>query len=172
MPKIIPELREALIHAAKERILTSDSHDITIREIASDCNTAVGTVYNYFSSKDELLAAVMLEDWLNVIGQVNAAAAVSASFDDGVRAIDASLRGFVETYRPIWRSYTGGYGIIGEHHARLVGQIEDAVKSLAIRHKRSFTADEITVVSEMLIIISQRTTAELERALPIIRKII
>ena len=78
MPKIIPELREALIHAAKERILTSDSHDITIREIASDCNTAVGTVYNYFSSKDELLAAVMLEDWLNVIGHVNAAVAVCA----------------------------------------------------------------------------------------------
>ena len=172
MPKIIPELREALINAARSRILNNESHDLTIREVARDCETAVGTVYNYFSSKDELLAAVMLEDWFKVIGRIDSAVGESESFDEGVRGIDAALRGFVEMYRPTWKSYAGGYGVISEYHPRLIVQIESAVKRLAVRHSRAFTEDEITVVAEMLLVISQRTPAELEKALPIIRKII
>ena len=34
-----------------------------MREAARRCGVAVGTLYNYFPSKDALAAAVMLEDW-------------------------------------------------------------------------------------------------------------
>ena len=33
----------------------------TVRSVAAGCGVAVGTVYNYFSSKDMLIAAFMLE---------------------------------------------------------------------------------------------------------------
>ena len=63
MPKIIPEIREQFIAAARQRILYSQQHDLTIREISEDCRTGLGTVYNYFPSKDELIAEVLFEDW-------------------------------------------------------------------------------------------------------------
>ena len=62
MPKLIPDLRKSFIDAARNRIMSAEDHDITIRQVASDCGTAVGTVYNYFPSKEYLMAAVMLDD--------------------------------------------------------------------------------------------------------------
>ena len=68
MPKIIPELRERFLLSAKQRLLRD--HDLTIRQIAQDCETAVGTVYNYFPSKESLLAAVMMEDWRTCLNRM------------------------------------------------------------------------------------------------------
>lgn len=172
MPKIIPELKETLINAARNRIINSQSHDLMIREVASDCNTAVGTVYNYFSSKENLLAAVMLEDWLNTYSKIITSVSDSESFSDGLRAFDSSMREFVDTYRPTWKSYSGGYGIIGEHHSELIKQLSSAVTLLAEKHGRSCSENELTVVSEILLAVSQRERDDLEKVIPIIENII
>ena len=36
----------------------------TASSVANGCGIGVGTVYNYFSSKDMLIASFMAEDWL------------------------------------------------------------------------------------------------------------
>ena len=69
MPKIIPELKSSLIQAARKSLLESEMHDISVREIARECGTAVGTVYNYFSSKEALIAEAMMSDWLECRAQ-------------------------------------------------------------------------------------------------------
>ena len=63
MPKILPRLREQLIDAARRQIEKSGYANTTIRSVAGECGVGVGTVYNYFPSKDMLIAAFMLEDW-------------------------------------------------------------------------------------------------------------
>ena len=59
MPKIIPELRERFVAAARRQMLDGEDHDVTIRQVARDCRTAVGTVYNYFPSKEALLEELL-----------------------------------------------------------------------------------------------------------------
>ena len=63
MPKIIDNLREQIQKEALEQILTNGYAKTTIRSVAAGCNIGVGTLYNYFKSKDELIASFMLEDW-------------------------------------------------------------------------------------------------------------
>ena len=70
MPKIIPEIQEQFLAAARQRIVYSEEHDLTIRQIARDCRTGVGTVYNYFPSKDALIAGVLSEDWQRILGRL------------------------------------------------------------------------------------------------------
>ena len=65
MPKIIPDLKSSLVQAARKSLLESESHDISIRKLARECGTAVGTVYNYFPSKEALIAEAMMSDWLD-----------------------------------------------------------------------------------------------------------
>ena len=36
----------------------------TIRSVAKECNIAIGTVYNYFDSKETLIASFMLDEWI------------------------------------------------------------------------------------------------------------
>lgn len=43
----------------------------TIRSVAQECGIAVGTVYNYFKSKDMLIASLILEDWNDCIKAIS-----------------------------------------------------------------------------------------------------
>ena len=63
MPKIIENLPEKLAEEARRQITESGYSAMTIRSVAKACGVGVGTVYNYYPSKDALVAQFMLEDW-------------------------------------------------------------------------------------------------------------
>ena len=63
MPKKIAELREKMIAYARQALLQEGTSALTVRSTASACGVAVGTVYNYFPSKEGLIEAVILADW-------------------------------------------------------------------------------------------------------------
>ena len=55
MPKIIENLESKLLEEAKRQIQESGYGAMTIRSVAKGCGVGVGTVYNYFPSKEALL---------------------------------------------------------------------------------------------------------------------
>lgn len=63
MPKIIENLRDQLLNEARRQISQQGYTGTTIRSVAGACGVGVGTVYNYFPSKEMLIAAFMMEDW-------------------------------------------------------------------------------------------------------------
>ena len=64
MPKIIENIREKLLDEAKRQVSELGYSAMTIRSVATACGVGTGTVYNYFPSKDMLVASFMLEDWM------------------------------------------------------------------------------------------------------------
>lgn len=71
MPKIIENLRHSLLCEAKRQINERGYKNTTIRSVASGCGVAVGTVYNYFKSKDMLIASFVLDDWIGCLGRIS-----------------------------------------------------------------------------------------------------
>ena len=63
MPKIIENVREMLIEECQNQITANGYDNVTIRSIARGCGLGLGTFYNYFKSKDMLIATFLLEDW-------------------------------------------------------------------------------------------------------------
>lgn len=78
MPKIIENVRSLLIEEAKNQIAEKGYGKTTIRSIASACGLAVGTVYNYFPSKDMLIASFMAEEWQKCLCRMRNAEGSSA----------------------------------------------------------------------------------------------
>lgn len=74
MPKIIENLPEKLAEEARRQITESGYSAMTIRSVAKACGVGVGTVYNYYPSKDALVAQFMLEDWKRCIAAIEACA--------------------------------------------------------------------------------------------------
>ena len=70
MPKIITNVREQLLTEAKRQIVETGYASTTIRSVASACNLGVGTVYNYFKSKDMLIASFMVDDWQECLAKM------------------------------------------------------------------------------------------------------
>ena len=66
MPKIIENLKDRLIAEAQKQIEESGYGTVTIRSVAKACGVGVGTVYNYFPSKEMLIATHLLEDGVDI----------------------------------------------------------------------------------------------------------
>lgn len=124
MPKIIENVRQKLILEAKRQIEENGYAKTTIRSVAGACNVGVGTVYNYFDSKDMLIATFMLEDWLECLAEMK-----SYSTDDSgefLKHLYGALRGFMEKHQALFQDQEAGKafaGVFSDRHRQLRSQI-------------------------------------------------
>lgn len=58
--------REQLLDQAKKIVYAEGISKLSIRRVAEECGVAIGTVYNYYPAKSDLILAVMEEFWRNV----------------------------------------------------------------------------------------------------------
>lgn len=126
MPKIIENLEVKLMEEAHRQVDEAGYGNVTIRSIASACNVGIGTVYNYFSSKDALLATYLLNDWNTCIATIDKASSRSDSPKPVVRCIYDSLTQFSERHRNIFRDETAATsfcGSFGHYHVLLRSQL-------------------------------------------------
>ena len=136
MPKLIANLRENILKRAKAELLQSGYDSLTIRKVAQDCGIAVGTVYNYFSSKDMLAAAVMLEDWLRALDRIHAGCVAAKSVPDALAVLYESVSDFSGVYRNVWEGYSfsdAEKGAFSERHRMLVRQLTECLRPTLLR---------------------------------------
>ena len=126
MPKIIKDLESTLIEEAKRQIEETGYGAMTMRSVAKACGIGLGTVYNYFSSKEELLATYLLADWKQCITAINAVGTYSDSPAAVVRCIYDQLLAYAERHRAIFRDEAAAAGFAGSfsrYHALLRAQL-------------------------------------------------
>lgn len=59
--------REAILSAGKEIIVQSGIQGLNMRDVAQQCGISVGTVYNYFPSKSDLVVATIESVWIEIL---------------------------------------------------------------------------------------------------------
>ena len=69
MPKLLPNLRQTLIEKAIELSRTGGLSRLKLRDLARECNIALGTLYNYYPTKDSLVLDVVQQFWQNCFHQ-------------------------------------------------------------------------------------------------------
>ena len=126
MPKIIENLEVRLIEEVKKQLEESGYDAITIRSVAAACGVGVGTVYNYFPSKENLIAKHLLEDWKQCIDAIQAASAASDAPRPVAFCIYDQLLQFARSHAAIFQddaaaaSFTGSFS---HHHSVLRAQL-------------------------------------------------
>ena len=106
MPKIIENARGLIIDEAKRQIMEDGYDSVTIRGIARGCGLGLGTFYNYFKSKDMLIATFLLDDWKARIGGINEKYANETETMAVVEAIHYEIKDFISVYNNIFTSPT------------------------------------------------------------------
>ena len=101
MPKIIKNLEENLLAEAARQISVSGYNGINMRSIAKACGIALGTVYNYFPSKEHLIVSCMLENWNNCIAAIEAASGANSP-RPVAECIYMQLLNFAEQYQTLF----------------------------------------------------------------------
>ena len=106
MPKIIENLRARLMKEARKQIVESGYTSMTMRSVAKACGVGIGTVYNYFPSKDALLAAYLLEDWNGCVAAIQESGATEVSALPVLLCIHTQLLEFTQRHYRIIQDET------------------------------------------------------------------
>ena len=132
MPKRIKNLKEALLQDARIILKEQGYVQLTIRRVADDCHIAVGTVYNYFPSKEMLAAGVMLADWQKTLQNVSGRCGTTKDLKQAVKYIYQGVLSFARQYRSAWQGYafTGTETMaFKKRHILLIQQIAECLDS-------------------------------------------
>ena len=102
MPKIIENLRAKIIQEAKDQIAINGYESVTIRNIAKGCGIGLGTFYNYFKSKDMLIASFLYEDWKERFAKLVEKHQNESDPMVVVRALYEEMNDFIKSYSAIF----------------------------------------------------------------------
>ena len=131
MPRIIENVREQLLDEAKKQIMEKGYAKTTVRSVASACGLGIGTVYNYFSSKEMLIASVMGEDWQECLAWMDEQTSDRA--EDVLRRIYDSFSDFMQRYYALFQDGDASkvYAVtFSDRHKQLRAQIAKRVRTI------------------------------------------
>lgn len=94
MPKIIENLRERILEEFGTLVWEVGYSTMTMQAVAKRCGVGVGTIYNYFSSKEELLMAYIAYSCPSHLQEVQALSRNAQCIDPVIRSIHDRLSEF------------------------------------------------------------------------------
>lgn len=131
MPKIIENLESKLKEEAKRQIEACGYGALTIRDLAKACGVGVGTVYNYFPSKEHLVACYLLDDWNQRTAAIRAVSDASGLPRPVAQSIHRQLLDFAHTHRAIFRDEAAAAtfsGSFSRYHSLLRTQLAEPLR--------------------------------------------
>ena len=154
MPKIIENLREKLLVEATRQVMQQGYSAMTIRSVASACGVGVGTVYNYFSSKDMLTASFMLEDWRKCLAVIESGCTIEAGKEAALRLIYDELQCFMKKYEPLFSdkdAEASSSGALHQRHGMLRTQIAKPLMPFCERQQKADAGYLAEFIAEALL---------------------
>ncbi len=155
MPKIIPGLQEKILDNA-QRLLFEEGYEVlTVRKVATDCGIATGTFYNYYKSKDELVAHIMLRDWKQALQEMSVFAKDCHDLSRGLNGFIEIIHGFIRNYRTIWMQAVssvsvdvGGYSL--KYRQMLIEQVCEQLNLLLTVCSRADLSPISNLLAELI----------------------
>ena len=128
---MIENLKEQIQLEAKHQIITNGYSKTTIRSVANACKIGVGTMYNYFRSKDELITSFMLDDWKKTMKEMEEARCEDSK--EFLRGVQVALDKFISKYESLFSdkdAIRAFASVFSERHIQLRERIADIIQPI------------------------------------------
>jgi AcrR family transcriptional regulator len=134
--------RNAILDAAEAVFAERGFHGARIQDIAESARIAVGTVYNHFAQKDDVLAALLEERTEGLLAQMSAGADDPKAFRPRLEARIARMLGYVQAHRAFFA--------IANEHGLFAGAVAPSARASArtLARMETFRAVFRTIVEE------------------------
>lgn len=102
MSKIIENPQQLILSKAKEILYNEGYQKLTMRNISKACEIALGTVYNYYPTKKELVIDMMTDHWQKFFYSIESVADLDSTLYDRLNMIFNELSFFIKTFKALW----------------------------------------------------------------------
>ncbi len=94
--------KEIILDSAKDIASQQGIHKVNIRTVAQMSGIAIGTVYNYYPSKADLLVAIIEDFWANAFKKINVEALDNKDLYEKLEVIYSNLSTYLQKYKTNW----------------------------------------------------------------------
>lgn len=95
MRKINEETRQLILKSAREILATEGVEKLNIRKLAINCNIGLGTLYNYYKSKQELIREIIQERYDDICERLRIELSNEENTYKKLEVVFESLRAFI-----------------------------------------------------------------------------
>lgn len=148
MPKVLSNVREDILKVTRDTLVKSGYSKISMREIAEKCGIGTGTLYNYFKSKQEIIAYILISDWDIMIRKISQSNKSCETSLKKLEFIFTELKYFMNNTHNIWNENffdeldTSELVKVTERKKLLMVQISDAISG-AMEGDESYKKDDL-----------------------------
>lgn len=96
------DLKESILCSAKEIALEQGITKINIREVAKKSGIAIGSVYNYYPKKDDLLVAVIEDFWAEALSKIEFKNLSDKNFYEKIQEIYDNMFEYFHNFKENW----------------------------------------------------------------------
>lgn len=133
MPKIIQNVRIEILEAARRMLMKTGYDAFNMRALAEECGISVGTLYNHFPSKIDIVLSIMEEAWEHAFTAIDKAiSALNEPVEQAMTAYSILREGYtashstwIESYDSMTKDMTnaGARACRESIHGKLAGKI-------------------------------------------------
>lgn len=104
MPTKSERTKERLLACGKKHFVSEGYSGFNIRELAEECDVALGTLYHYFHSKEEMAIEIMNADWRKAVSSVGELVGADLPVNEKLRRVYRAIADYMHCY---WFSTSG-----------------------------------------------------------------
>ena len=156
MPKIIEDAKESILHCTRKHLSETGYTSLSLRLIAKECHLGVGTIYNYFSSKEDLVAQVMLEDWFKCLAEMDRHIDTAFDAETGLIQIQQILKKYCTQYESLFKEAESSAHVVSSRHDLLVHQMKERIQKLLNQFNQD--DDYSVLLAEIMLINATKNT--------------
>jgi AcrR family transcriptional regulator len=102
LSRVIENPKQLILDKAKGILYNQGYSKLSMRALSKACDIALGTIYNYYPTKKDLIIEMMIEYWQNYLSLVKNIAASHHDIYNKLNNIFNELRTFIESFRQYW----------------------------------------------------------------------
>jgi len=134
VPKLIEDARGRILAAVRGNVRKEGWEALAIRRIAERAGMAQGTIYNYFSCREEIAHAALEQDWEGFRRAAELRRESGPRSGEELALLFASLREFMALWRRLWDEGLSAALALGQHyHLKSLRVFEEDVAAFVER---------------------------------------
>jgi AcrR family transcriptional regulator len=102
MSRITENPQQLILSKAKDILYNEGYQKLSMRNISKACNIALGTIYNYYPTKKELVVEMMADYWHEYFNRIEGTANLDCNFYEKLHKIFDELSIFIKTFKEVW----------------------------------------------------------------------
>lgn len=102
MSRIIENPHQLILDTARSILLNKGYSELSMRNVAKECGIAIGTIYNYFPTKRDLIVEMMSVYWREYFVVLDKLIKDDSSFFLKLQNIFKELEACIKSFKEVW----------------------------------------------------------------------